>query len=179
MPVRPRPRRFLVPLLAASAALLGSGRAHATPNFPDALAADIHLASSPDCSLCHTDGNQGGTGTVNTPFGKNMRARGLVAYDTASLSAALTLMSDEKVDSAGACLPDIEELQAGGDPNTPGEACDGGAPPAVTATSTLLPAYGCSASSRSDGGSSGSLVLVLASSLGIALARRRSRRSTS
>ena len=142
--------RLLVSLAAASALLLGAGPARATPNFPAALASDISLASPPACALCHTDGNQGGTGTVNTPFGKNMRARGLVAYDTGSLSAALTLMSDEKVNSAGACLPDIEELQAGGDPNSAGDvsACDGGVAPMETATTTLLPSYGCATSPR-------------------------------
>jgi MYXO-CTERM domain-containing protein len=163
-------------LLTTALTFVAIGEARATPNFPAALAADIQLSSPPDCSLCHTDGDQGGDGTVNTPFGKNMRARGLVAYDTASLSAALTMMSDEKVDSAGACLPDIEELQAGGDPNTPASGgCDGGAaPPAATQTAVLLPTYGCT---TSPGGSPAPrpATILLAATLGLVFAARRRR----
>ena len=114
-------------LLTVSFLFLAGG-ARATPNFPAALSQDLELPSAPDCSLCHTDGDRGGTGTVNTPFGKSMRARGLVAYDTGSLSAALALMKSENVDSAGGCLPDVAELAAGRDPNAPADLadCDGG-----------------------------------------------------
>ena len=159
-------------LLAASTTLLVASPARATPNFPAALAADLSLAGAPDCSLCHTDGDQGGTGTVNTPFGKNMRARGLVAYDTSSLSAALALMSDEKVDSAGACLPDVEELQTGGDPNTPATGgCDGGAAPTETQTAVLLPTYGC-ATSSGNSEAPRPAVIVLAATLALVYASR-------
>jgi MYXO-CTERM domain-containing protein len=126
--------------------VLASSPAGATPNFPAALAGDLGLSSPPDCSLCHTDGDQGGTGTVNTPFGKNMRARGLVAYDTGSLTAALALMESENVDSAGGCLSDVDELKAGRSPNDPGDQadCDGGAAMTTTSDSVELPTYGCS-----------------------------------
>ncbi len=134
--------------------------AAATPNFPTALQQDLSAPSAPDCSVCHTDGDQGGVGTVNTPFGKNMRARGLVAFDTGSLQTALNQMAADNVDSAGDCLDDIDELKAGRDPNAPDPAgtcadggAGGGAPPAET-PSTASPNYGCGgkiAPTRSNG----------------------------
>jgi len=110
-----RSSTWLIALALATVAT----RASATPNFPPAIEQDLGLSYMPDCSLCHTDGDQGGLGTVNTPFGVNMRARGLVAYDTTSLQTALDEMASEQVDSAGDCLDDIDELKAGNDPNAP------------------------------------------------------------
>ncbi|MGH7281268.1 MAG: hypothetical protein ACRELY_07085 [Polyangiaceae bacterium] len=104
--------------------------ANATPNFPPGMQEDLDLKSAPDCALCHTDGDQGGLGTVNTPFGKSIRAQGVVAFDTGSLQEALTQMQTDDTNSAGACLDDIDELKSGGDPNeaaTPGSCTDGGA----------------------------------------------------
>ena len=168
----------------AFATLLAATTAHATPNFPNAVKSDLSLSSAPSCSLCHTDGNQGGTGTVNTPFGKNMRARGLVAYDTSSLSTALTAMESGKVDSAGSCLPDIEELKAGRDPNTASDladcAGDGGAPPPATSETAGpdVPAYGCGAEiaphAKGDGSSLWTFGVLVAFAAG--LRARRSRR---
>ncbi len=71
-------------------------------------------------------------GTVNTPFGTAMRARGLLAYDEPSLLAALDRMATEMVDSDGDGTPDIEELRMAQDPNA-----------APGASSTFSPTYGC------------------------------------
>jgi hypothetical protein len=129
--------------------LMVASLAHATPNFPPAIQQDLSLAAAPDCSICHTDGDQGGKGTVNTPFGVNMRSRGLVEFDTTSLQNALNQMESEHVDSAGDCLDDIDELKAGRDPNLPdppGACADAGAEAgaiAETPSGPAPPTYGC------------------------------------
>ena len=49
--------------------------AHAVPSFPaESSVASLAFASAPACALCHTTGSAGGKGTVNTPFGKSVRA---------------------------------------------------------------------------------------------------------
>jgi len=120
--------------------------AQATPNFPDAMRADLGLASAPDCLVCHNN-ELGGRGTVKTPFGKSLVARGLLAFSTSTLQNALNQMEADRVNSAGGCLTDIEELQAGRDPNNPGDAadCDGGAPITAGNDETIahIPQYGC------------------------------------
>jgi hypothetical protein len=139
-----------------------SSTAGATPNFPPAVQQNLALAAAPDCSICHTDGDQGGLGTVNTPFGKNMRARGLVAFDANSLATALDQMASEDVNSAGDCLDDIDELKAGHDPNEPdpvgtcgdGGASSSGAGASGEAPSEATPTNGCAgkiAPTRSNG----------------------------
>jgi hypothetical protein len=87
------------------------------------------------CALCHTNGVTG-VGTVNTPIGKALRARGLVSGNDGSLTAALDALAKDGVDSDGDGVPDVEELKAGTDPNVAGT--DTGASPAT-------PKYGCGA----------------------------------
>jgi uncharacterized protein (TIGR03382 family) len=155
--------------------LLAPASSRATPNFPGAIQRELQLARAPDCSLCHVGPQQ--VGTVNTPFGRSMRSRGLVFYDEASLRRALSALRAERIDSDGDGTPDIDELVAGGDPNAPsgggggGEPGDGGTggggggggqepvPPA--------PTYGCGAA-----GSAGTF-LLLALLLPVLLRRRR------
>lgn len=106
------------------AATLLAGGAHATPNFPGAIQRQLSASAPPACRICHVDGITG-LGTVNTPFGKNMRARGLEAYDEPSLVTALAAMEREGIDSSkGRGTTDIEALRRGGDPNStsPGSA---------------------------------------------------------
>jgi hypothetical protein len=130
------PKRTLaaVALLAIS---LYATRGLATPNFPPGIKNDLMLSYEPQCSLCHTNGVTG-LGTVHTPFGESMRARGLVPYDDASLSAALAKMKADNVDSDGDGVPDIEELVQGNDPDVP----DKGKPPSAGGP---VVAYGCGA----------------------------------
>jgi hypothetical protein len=142
-------KKHMTPLLLACALSLVARPAAATPNFPSAIQQTLTLAAAPDCSICHSDGDQGGKGTVTTPFGKNMRARGLVEFDVGSLNTALTQMESDHVDSIGDCLDDIDELKAGRDPNVPDppNTCpeDGGAtaaPPSETPPPES-PTYGC------------------------------------
>lgn len=122
--------RYRIVLLVAALAWLRTPSAQATPNFPTATQSYLMLGSAPPCTLCHLT-DLGGQGTVRTPFGVNMIARGLVPFDAASLENALRLMTDNGVISAAGCRTDIEELKAGGDPNHPTktEPCaDAGAP---------------------------------------------------
>lgn len=87
------------------------------------------------CGLCHTNGLVG-AGTVNTPFGKAARAKGLVSFDDAKLVQVLDALEVEGTDSDGDGASDVEELRAGTDPNV----SSGSGP------STLGPLrYGCGA----------------------------------
>lgn len=100
---------LLVVLLAAPA--------WATDEFPPAIAARYSLGAEPLCQLCHTNGITI-RGTVTTPFGSAMLARGLTPNDVASLNTALDALTTEQVDSDGDGVIDVEELAAGTDPNT-------------------------------------------------------------
>jgi hypothetical protein len=126
--------RRLLALSAVVAACATPAVARATPNFPGAIQSHLGGSAPPACRVCHVDGITG-LGTVNTPFGKNMRARGLVAEDEASLVAALDAMAKEGVDSSGGRgTPDVEILREGLDPNR-ANPYDAPAPPT----------YGCGA----------------------------------
>jgi hypothetical protein len=135
-----RRRAPLLPLLLLSLAV-PAGAAHATQNFPPAIRRELGLSYTPDCSLCHVGAQR--VGTVRTPFGTSMRARGLVFYDESSLRTALSALRAERTDSDGDGVGDIDELVAGTDPNrAAGVAPSGGGeePPPP-------PTYGCSATS--------------------------------
>ena len=114
-------------------ALVAPTAARATPNFPAAIAQDLG-APQPPCSICHA-GGMTGYGTVTTPFGQAMKARGLVAGDQTSLKTALDRMRTDKVDSNGNGILDVDELIAGNDPN------------AIAGQQNVT--YGCSVSPRS------------------------------
>jgi hypothetical protein len=166
-------------LLFFGAMIVVPKTAFATPNFPPAIQTQLSLAAPPDCSICHTDGDTGGKGTANTPFAQNMRSRGLVEFDTSSLTTALNEMESEHVDSAGDCLDDIDELKAGRNPNLPdppGVCGDAGAPVTETPPSGPVPTYGCfgSISPRSAPERSGASIMLLAA---LVLLRRRARRT--
>jgi hypothetical protein len=166
-------------LLVSCAIFFAGHIANATPNFPPAIQSHLTLAAAPDCSLCHSDGDQGGKGTATTPFALNMKARGLVEFDESSLDSALDKMAADRVDSTGDCLDDIDELKAGNDPNhpdPPGTCADAGIdasapPPSVTAPPET-PTYGCVGRIAPKKSNEDSLVfLVMAAA--VALARRR------
>ncbi len=165
----------------ACAALLAltavAAPARATPNFPPEIQNHLALSSQPACAICHANGVTG-LGTVTTPFGQSMRAAGLVANDPTSLDNALDLLQAEHISSVGDCMPDIEKLKAGLDPNVAAAdagTCDGGA---VTgpAGGEPLPTYGCGAQMApgapafASGAGGGCLVLL------VGLLRRRGRR---
>jgi hypothetical protein len=118
--------------IGAAGMLLGARTALASANYPSAVQAHLALSSQPSCALCHLNGTTG-IGTVNTPFGVSMRARGLVFQNVASLNTALDALAAEGTDSDGDGVGDIQELKNGTDPNVAGGS--GG--------STLTPKYGC------------------------------------
>jgi len=121
-------------------ATLFAAEARATPNFPPEIHARLGLTADPACAICHQGGITG-LGTVTTPFGKAMRARGLVPFDIGTLDAALDKMAADKVDSIGDGTPDIDDLKAGRDPNVP----DTDAGTTVPVDAAVVPAYGCGA----------------------------------
>ena len=166
---RPRALPRLAPFAAAAALALIAVPAGATPNFPSAIASHLGLATSPDCTLCHVGPTQ--VGTVVTPFGTSMRARGLVMYDEKSLTTALDALAAEKKDSDGDGTPDIDELRAGTDPNTAGDGtgASGTAAPAE-------PRYGCGAHVAPSARAPGAALSLLLAAVITALGRRRARR---
>lgn len=111
-------------------ALLAGGMAHGSSIYPPEVRSHLSLSYTPACTLCH-ETESGGFGTVTTPFGKSMMARGLVAQNLASLDTALDALSAEHTDSDHDGVPDIDELKAQTDPNVAG----GG--------SVTPPSYGC------------------------------------
>jgi hypothetical protein len=116
--------------LVLATALLAGCLAHASSIYPPEIRAHLGLSYTPDCSVCHANG-QTGFGTVTTPFGTSMRSRGLVSQNIASLDTALDALAAERTDSDHDGVPDIDELEAGSDPNVAG---GGSVPP---------PSYGC------------------------------------
>jgi hypothetical protein len=164
--IRPRALPRLAPLGIAAALALIAAPAGATPNFPSAIASHLGLATSPDCTLCHVGPTQ--IGTVVTPFGTSMRARGLVMYDEKSLTTALDALAAEKKDSDGDGTPDIDELRAGTDPNTAGDGTGGTGTPAPDE-----PRYGCGAHVAPSTRGPGAVASLAFAAVFTALARRR------
>lgn len=105
--------------------------AFATPDFPSAMEGAVPMPCAPTCVVCHTTA-AGGAGTITQPFGVAMVDRGLIAYDVASLEAALAAVEADGVDSDGDGTGDVAELAEGADPNGVADFC------AVPA-----PEYGC------------------------------------
>jgi hypothetical protein len=100
--------------------------------YPEEIKAHLGLNASPPCTLCHAT-NEGGLGTVVTPFGKSMMAEGL-STNFGSLDTALDRLATDNVDSNGDGTSDIDQLKNNTDPNT-------GAP----YTNTEPQQYGCGA----------------------------------
>lgn len=125
-----------------AAAAMWPAVAHASPDYPGAIATHLGLSGTPQCTLCHTD-NSGGQGTVTKAFGLSMRAHGLVSGSDTSLFAALDAMTADKTDSLCDGTPDIDDLKAGRDPNVADG--DGGAPAScgTPVGDGVAPEYGC------------------------------------
>jgi hypothetical protein len=143
--------------------------ARATPNFPPSIQSYLPTPNTPACQICHVGPQE--RGTVITPFGTNMRARGLVAYDVSSLDTALDRMRSDDVDSDGDGDTDIDALKAGRDPNVPYGA-DGGA--VGTYATPVEPRYGCGARIAPESiDPCGGICAAVAGIGGLALLRRR------
>jgi hypothetical protein len=155
-------------LALGAALLLTASTASATRQFPRAIQSHLGLASEPPCSLCHLNGNTGG-GTVTTPFGRSARDRSLVADNADILDAILDQMKAERVDSDADGVPDIDELIAGTDPNSPPDDSIG------------PQTYGCAVPAAAAAGSPPRSLGAAGAAVGVALwlaARRRRRALT-
>lgn len=160
------PRR--APFLLAAAAFLASSVAVASQGYPDAMKTDLVLTKAPGCDLCHAAATAP-VGGVDTPFGKSIVAKGLVASDDASLKKSLDAMRAAGVDSDGDGAEDLDELSWGGDPNH-ADLPQGGNSDPIT--------YGCSAGRVPvEGGPVGLALGAFAAAL-VRVAARRRRRAT-
>ena len=123
----------------AAVLLLAAAPALASQIFPAAVQTHLTLTYTPACALCHFNGVTG-YGTVTTPFGKTLMARGALAGNEASMLGALDAMQTAATDSDGDGVSDIQELKNGTDPNV-AQGADGG-------VGVVLPPikYGCGAS---------------------------------
>ncbi len=162
-------KRPLFALTVAAPLLLAASAASASPTFPAAVQSHLSLTYTPACAICHTNGVTG-TGTVNTPFGKSMRNRGLAAGNDGSVGTALDKLEADNVDSDGDTVLDIDELVMGTNVNVK----DKGAAPSAGGPEL---AYGCGAqiAPRAVDPTAGLAALAAAVALGAAFARRRRR----
>jgi hypothetical protein len=162
--------------------------ARASEVYPAHVQAYLHLTYTPQCTLCHRD-NLGGVGTVTQRFGVALMATyGLTGGSNfPALEMALSEAEAQNMDANFDCIPDIEELVLGMDPNsppppTPCAAGDGGGPAANMAfpiSTRPTPQYGCSAG-RTTENAGGAALLLSAGAMVIGWRRgRRTRRTRS
>jgi hypothetical protein len=144
--------------LALGLAAIAPAAAQAKPRFPAIIRSHLGLDYDPPCRLCHIHGTTG-AGSVSTPFGNSMLAHGMTG-DESTIVPALDALAADAVDSDGDGIPDITELKADTDPNTPAD---------VSLVSSD-PKYGCSIGAGAPSG-------TLAGGIGVLLlVARRSRR---
>jgi len=137
--------------------LLGS--AWASSAYPDQVLTDVGGDCTPPCTICHAT-NAGGDGTVTMPLGEALMTRDLVGgSNRASVTDALTELTDDAVDSDGDGILDVDELATGSDPN----------PGGIDFCAVLLPTYGCLSTVGGPAGGLGAVAGLLA----LALRRRR------
>jgi hypothetical protein len=163
----------------AGALFFGTSAALASPSHPGTVQGKLMLSAAPQCLLCH-EGSPG-AGTVKTPFGLSIRARGAQGGgDSASINAAIDKLIAEKVDSDRDCATDVDELKAGTDPNSGTLCADAGPPstPPGTTEPPPPPEYGCVAnvSSAPASGTSQAASFVACSTLFAAIVLRIGRR---
>lgn len=112
-----------------SISVLLASAAWATPTYTAFIQDELMMSGPPPgvCALCHTSGLTA-KGTVNTRFGRAMRANGLKPDDEASLKAALAAVDAAMLDSDADGCTDIAELKAMPKPTNPNRAgdCGGG-----------------------------------------------------
>ncbi len=148
------------------AGILTAGAARATPTFPRAVARHLGSETTPTCATCHDGPTR--KGTVTTPVGAALRARGLVAHDETSLVKALDTSRADKQDSDGDGVIDVEELRAGESPNVASPRTETGSAPGES---------GCQLTPSGRAGQDAivPIVVLLALVLTIRVAARRTR----
>jgi len=110
-------RKSTLGLAACLVALAAAPAARAKDRFPAFIHDDLHLDYEPPCRVCHIQGTTG-AGSVSTPFGTAMLAHGMTG-DESTLAPALAALEADGTDSDGDGTPDVAELRANSDPNTP------------------------------------------------------------
>ena len=138
--------------------------AAAVSRFPPNMSSHLSLGYDPPCRVCHIQGTTG-SGSVETPFGVSMHAHGLTS-DRSTLNPALDALAAANVDSDGDGVPDIDELVADTDPNTPVD----------VPLSSSDPSYGCATAPAPTTARAADLPLLVAL-LGASVLLRRRRRN--
>lgn len=118
IPSSSRGIRFFWGALCCAGSLTVGGNVRASQTYPANIEAYWRIASLPvsgqGCKLCHAS-DLGGSGTVVQPFGKTLRAQGLMPEDPTSLYEALGYVTQHSVvtplvDSDGDGVPDFDEI---------------------------------------------------------------------
>jgi hypothetical protein len=168
--------RLALAISIAAALALASTPARASSSYPAIIAAQPGATCAPDCTVCHAT-DSGGTGTVVQPFGRALVMLGLVAENPSSLLATLDAARSEGLDVGCDGVPDVDELFACRDPNTPGDG--GGACGAGGASAYPIPQYGCTVAGSPRApdsalpGACGAGVFLTLGALGLLGSRRR------
>jgi MYXO-CTERM domain-containing protein len=179
-------RRLLLSV-SLVASLFVAAPAHATAEFPGLIVSHLNIVCSDGgtpiwdgngCTICHLT-NNGGLGTVQHPFGANLKAEGLSAFNDSELTKLLdeqkTALDDFNCDG----IPDIQELESCEWPAlvTLGDKCDAGPDGGDGGVPTENIIYGCSTSTGPQGSSAlpASVAAALAAMLTVAVVRRRRR----
>lgn len=184
--------RRLALLLSAVTMLLVAAPAHATAEFPGLIISTLKITcdggASPlwdqnGCTICHLS-NNGGLGTVQHPFGVQMKSLGVSAFNDSVLETSLGQLQDGNTGCNGiemletcqwealAGAQSLLSLPTCGDG---GIEIDAGTPEAVI--------YGCSAAPSNATRSSESnavpvsIATVMSGMLVVALVRRRRKRA--
>lgn len=105
---------------AAAVVLLLASPAAGSRAYSGVVEERLGTPCAPACTLCHGD-STGGNGTVVKPLGRALLDAGALPNDEASLRAALAAVDAAAIDSDGDGTGDVDELEAGRDPNVAGE----------------------------------------------------------
>jgi MYXO-CTERM domain-containing protein len=166
-------RSPLLLIATTAASLLVARAASASPDFPFAVTEHLGLGYEPPCTICHQT-DAGGSGTAVKQFAIEMKTRGLSAANTPAVASALDKMAADEVDSDCNDVTDVEQLEAGQDPNT-NLFIDGSGKSAKESEGCGAQiAYGCGAHAQLANGPApweGAAAVIVV--LGLALVRRR------
>jgi hypothetical protein len=117
--------------------LLSVRPAVASPADAERLENLLDLGHPPPCSVCH--GVADAAPPELTLFGRALARAGFVESDPETMAKAVESMRKADVDSDGDGATDIDELEWGGDPNTPD---------LPTERPVTPPSYGCSVDTK-------------------------------